>query len=180
MRLSYITNFGSLKWKFIVWRPLNLKLLSNIKTKREIFKNNFGLLRISELYLPAINVHLLFLVIIESFWFGSSYLGNLDIQPHRHLALKWIWEKKRGLQIQKKCWFYSHSKCAHYLSYQLTHYQRLKKRIHTKGQLISKANFKVFIWTKKRMKYFCISALASKNPKKWSRQKTMTNSMLLS
>ena len=54
----------------------------------EIFKNNFGLLRISELYLPAINVHLLFLVIIESFWFGSSYLGNLDIQPHRHLALK--------------------------------------------------------------------------------------------
>ena len=81
-------------WKFemkvhiIVRRPLNLKLLSNIKTKREIFKNNFGLLRISELYLPAINVHLLFLVIIESFWFGSSYLGNLDIQPHRHLALK--------------------------------------------------------------------------------------------
>ena len=30
-----------------------------------------------------------------------------------------------------------------------------------KGQLISKANIKVFIWTKKRTKYFCISALAS-------------------
>ena len=87
---------------YIVRRSLNLKFLSNIKTKREIFKNNFGLLRISELYLPAINVHLLFLVIIESFWFGSSYLGNLDIQPHRHLALKWIWEKKKGLANTKK------------------------------------------------------------------------------
>ena len=38
----------------------------------------------SELYLPAINVHLLFLVIIKSFWVGSSYVGNLDIQPHRY------------------------------------------------------------------------------------------------
>ena len=33
-----------------------------------------------------------------------------------------------------------------------------------KGQLILKANFKVFIWTKKLTKYFSISALASKNP----------------
>ena len=32
----------------------------------------------------------------------------------------------------------------------------------TKGQLISKANFKVFIWTKTQRKYFCISAQASK------------------
>ena len=32
-----------------------------------------------------------------------------------------------------------------------------------KGQLISKANIKVFIWTKKQTKYFCISALASKS-----------------
>ena len=31
-----------------------------------------------------------------------------------------------------------------------------------KGQLISKANFEVFIWTKNERKYFCISALASK------------------
>ena len=31
-----------------------------------------------------------------------------------------------------------------------------------KGQLISKANSKLFIWTKKQRKYFCISALASK------------------
>ena len=30
-----------------------------------------------------------------------------------------------------------------------------------KGQLISKANFKVVIGTKKQTKYFCISALAS-------------------
>ena len=33
-----------------------------------------------------------------------------------------------------------------------------------KGQLISKANFRVFIWTIKQQKYFWISALASKNP----------------
>ena len=33
-----------------------------------------------------------------------------------------------------------------------------------KGQLISKANSKLFIWTKNQRKYFCISALASKNP----------------
>ena len=33
---------------YIMRMPLNLKLLCNIKTKREIFKNNFGLLRISE------------------------------------------------------------------------------------------------------------------------------------
>ena len=33
----------------------------------------------------------------------------------------------------------------------------------TKGQLISKANFKVFIWTKKQWKYFCISAQAFKS-----------------
>ena len=32
-----------------------------------------------------------------------------------------------------------------------------------KGQLISKTNFKVFIWTKNQRKYFCISALASKS-----------------
>ena len=32
---------------------------------------------------------------------------------------------------------------------------------NAKGQLISKASFKVFIWTKK---HFCFSALASKNP----------------
>ena len=31
-----------------------------------------------------------------------------------------------------------------------------------KGQLISKAHFEVFIWTKNQRKYFCISALASK------------------
>ena len=34
----------------------------------------------------------------------------------------------------------------------------------TKGQLISKANSKLFTWTKNQRKYFCISALASKNP----------------
>ena len=35
----------------------------------------------------------------------------------------------------------------------------------SKGQLILKVNFKVFIWIKKTTKkYFCISALASKNP----------------
>ena len=33
-----------------------------------------------------------------------------------------------------------------------------------KGKLISKANLKVFIWTKNQRKCFCISALASKNP----------------
>jgi hypothetical protein len=32
----------------------------------------------------------------------------------------------------------------------------------TKGQLILKANFEVFIGTKNQRKYFCISALASK------------------
>ena len=31
-----------------------------------------------------------------------------------------------------------------------------------KGQLISKANFEIFIWTKNERKYFCISAIASK------------------
>ena len=36
--------------------------------------------------------------------------------------------------------------------------------VSTKGQLISKANFKNLIWTKKQHKYFCISDLASKNP----------------
>ena len=45
------------------------------------------------------------------------------------------------------------------------------KLINTKGQLISKANLKVFILTKKRIKYFCISALASKNQKKSGRNK---------
>ena len=35
-------------------------------------------------------------------------------------------------------------------------------QLDSKGQLISKANFEVFIWTKKRTKYFYISALASK------------------
>ena len=33
----------------------------------------------------------------------------------------------------------------------------------SEGQLISKANFKAFIWTKKTTKLFCISVLASKN-----------------
>ena len=33
----------------------------------------------------------------------------------------------------------------------------------SKGQLISKANSKVFIWTKNQRKYFCISGLASKS-----------------
>ena len=33
----------------------------------------------------------------------------------------------------------------------------------TKGQLIPKANFEVFIWTKKQQKYFCTSALAFKS-----------------
>ena len=36
------------------------------------------------------------------------------------------------------------------------------RNVHSKGQLISKANFKVFVWTKKRTIFFCISALASK------------------
>ena len=35
-------------------------------------------------------------------------------------------------------------------------------RFSAKGQLILKANCKVFIWTKNQWKYFCISALASK------------------
>ena len=39
-------------------------------------------------------------------------------------------------------------------------------RFCPKGQLILKANFKAFIWTKNQRKYFCVSALASKNPKK--------------
>ena len=34
--------------------------------------------------------------------------------------------------------------------------------MYCKGQLISKANFEVFIWTKNQRKYFCISAQASK------------------
>ena len=34
-----------------------------------------------------------------------------------------------------------------------------KKEELTKGQLISKANFEVFIWTKNERKYFSISAL---------------------
>ena len=40
----------------------------------------------------------------------------------------------------------------------------VRRAIHsTKGQLISKAKFKVFIWTKNWTKiFFCISALASK------------------
>ena len=33
-----------------------------------------------------------------------------------------------------------------------------------KGQLISNANLKIFIWTKKLTIFFCISALTSKNP----------------
>ena len=32
-----------------------------------------------------------------------------------------------------------------------------------KGQLISKAKSKLFIWTKKNWKYFCIFALVSKS-----------------
>ena len=40
------------------------------------------------------------------------------------------------------------------------------KSCSAKGQLISKANFKFFIWTKNQWKYFCISALASKHPSK--------------
>ena len=36
---------------------------------------------------------------------------------------------------------------------------KLNKGNSIKGQLISKANVKVFIWTKNRTKYFCISAL---------------------
>ena len=32
---------------------------------------------------------------------------------------------------------------------------------YAKGQLISKANSKLFIWPKKKQKYFCICALAS-------------------
>ena len=35
--------------------------------------------------------------------------------------------------------------------------------VHTKVQLISKANSKLFIWTKNQQKYFCIPALASKS-----------------
>ena len=44
-------------------------------------------------------------------------------------------------------------------------YTVLHKCCHTKGQLITKANSKIFIWTKKSTIFFCISALASKNPK---------------
>ena len=43
--------------------------------------------------------------------------------------------------------------------------------MHVKDQLISKA-FKVFIWTKKPTKIFCISIIFSKKTlKKWSKQK---------
>ena len=38
----------------------------------------------------------------------------------------------------------------------------LEEGLEAKGQLISKADLKVLIWTKNQRKYFCISALASK------------------
>ena len=52
--------------------------------------------------------------------------------------------------------------------------------VFTKGQLISKANFKVFIWTKNQRKYFLISVLASKSGQiKKISDKYMINSIKL-
>ena len=48
-----------------------------------------------------------------------------------------------------------------------------------KCQLISKANFIVFIWIKNRQKYFCISALASKNLYKVVKTKDKTTKGLI-
>ena len=44
-----------------------------------------------------------------------------------------------------------------------THFEVI---VATKGQLISKANLKIFILTKNQRNYFCIFALALKNPSK--------------
>ena len=62
------------------------------------FNSNFKPKTMFEIiYVPAISAHLLFLVIIKTL-FGSSYFGNLDIQPHRY-GFDVNLREKRGLQI---------------------------------------------------------------------------------
>ena len=91
------------------------------------------------------------------------------------LVHNWIMNQGQDQGLQKEKWLtpsmfmnLSYDYCMYWF---LNRHGGVKNKIklsdyklNTKGQLISKANFKVFIWTKKRTKYFCISALASKKP----------------
>ena len=65
------------------------------------FNSNFKPKTMFEIiYVPAISAHLLFLVIIKTL-FGSSYFGNLDIQPHRY-GFEVNLREKKGLANTKK------------------------------------------------------------------------------